>query len=136
MDQQVSNRLRTLSIKLNTSVNQGRLASAAVPTAFAGLHAYATIIASAYFLSEQWKERHRKSWGRLFAIARPVAEKVGDYSSRLRDYGSQIRKQSLLIYTHLTVKTTQPPGPTSRDKKNGTDLELGEIFIGVVKYQS
>ncbi|KAL5507577.1 hypothetical protein ACEPAH_7033 [Sanghuangporus vaninii] len=45
-----------------TADQQERYVSAAVPTAFAGLHAYAIFFLSAWYLFEQWKARHPEGW--------------------------------------------------------------------------
>ncbi|KAL5523495.1 hypothetical protein ACEPAG_7668 [Sanghuangporus baumii] len=41
---------------------QERNMSAAVPTAFAGFHAYAIFFLSAWYLLDQWKSRHPEGW--------------------------------------------------------------------------
>lgn len=90
-------------------------------------------MAATYFLSEQWKEKHKTSWEKLITVSRPIANRVNAFSAQIKGYHFQVKHQISLAYVTLTVKKDKPLDPVAKDDNYNTDLEKGEFIRGVAR---
>ena len=99
---------------------KGHIATAIVPTVFAGVHANFLLLVSAWFLWEQWKARHPAFWTATkenFLL--PRLNEIKKYRDHLRDTLENIKESISRFY--LSVLNLRD---RIRASSSGPDIEV------------
>ncbi|KAL5507566.1 hypothetical protein ACEPAH_7022 [Sanghuangporus vaninii] len=107
---------------------QGGIAPAVVPTTLAGLHAYAMLFLSTWYLFEHWRARNSESWMRVRdKYLLNAAQSVRERAEQTRQHGSRIRQlvrelAAVLRRTVLCFKLS------ASETRPFSEVELGRRF--------
>ncbi|KAL5528736.1 hypothetical protein ACEPAF_7873 [Sanghuangporus sanghuang] len=115
---------------------QERDVSAAVPTAFAGFHAYAIFFLSAWYLLEQWKARHPEGWesmvnrmkAQIKHRGKMVAVSMGNvpnskYFWMYRTTRDDVEKGPDQQSSHLSTNHSSPSAPSITQQHSGMEMD-------------
>ncbi|KAL5485467.1 hypothetical protein ACEPAI_8109 [Sanghuangporus weigelae] len=107
---------------------QGGIAPAVVPTTFAGLHAYAMLFLSAWYLFEHWKVMNSERWMRVRdKYLLNTAQSIRERAEQTKQHGSRIKQlvRELAVVFSRTVLCFKLSASETRPL---SEVELGRRF--------
>ncbi|KAL5528725.1 hypothetical protein ACEPAF_7862 [Sanghuangporus sanghuang] len=107
---------------------QGGITPAVVPTTLAGLHAYAMLFLSAWYLFEHWKARNSESWMRVRdKYLLNTAQSIRERAEQTKQHGFRI-KQLVRELAAVLKRTVLCFKLSASETRPFSEVELGRRF--------